>query len=151
MLNMRDSRNRKDKSQTNGRAVAVTRNWGKSWDRHPSDHRADLLPEPDCMASLIQTKVGDKFVLIFSNPNNRHNRKNLTVKASLDSGNTWPADRQIELDSVFGAYSCLTRVNNHSIGILYESSQGYLVFQKLPLHSIVKSESSHANDSGDEY
>ena len=51
MLYMRDNRNRTDKSQTNGRAVSLTRDLGKTWSLHSSDHGA--LPEPVCMASLL--------------------------------------------------------------------------------------------------
>ena len=53
MLNMRDNRNRADKSETNGRAVSITHDLGQSWQVHPTDHDARLLPEPVCMASLL--------------------------------------------------------------------------------------------------
>lgn len=149
MLNMRDNRNRHDKSNTNGRAVAVTDDYGKIWTKHISDHRADLLPEPVCMASLIRTTVDDQSILFFSNPNNKYSRKNLTVKASLDDGKTWPAEFQAELDSAGGAYSCLTRVDGKSIGILYESSQGYLVFQKIPIDQIIRSNPGIGKESNE--
>jgi len=139
LLNMRDNRNRKDKSETNGRAVSVTHDWGETWNKHVSDHRADLLPEPVCMASLIRTTVNNQSILFFSNPNNCYERKNLTIKASLDEGKSWPTELHVELDSVRGAYSCLTCVDEKNFGILYESSQGYLVFQKIQLGSFMKS------------
>ncbi|MEZ4997600.1 MAG: sialidase family protein [Bacteroidales bacterium] len=40
MLNMRDDCNRADKGETNGRAVAVTADLGKSWTIHPSSNSA---------------------------------------------------------------------------------------------------------------
>ena len=74
MLNMRDNRNRSDKGETNGRAVSVTPDFGKTWNIHSSDHRA--LPEPVCMASLIKHKLADgRQVLFFSNPNSKNARK----------------------------------------------------------------------------
>ena len=38
MLNMRDDRNRTDKGPTNGRAVAVTADMGRTWTVHPSSN-----------------------------------------------------------------------------------------------------------------
>ncbi|HCP37636.1 MAG TPA: exo-alpha-sialidase, partial [Verrucomicrobiales bacterium] len=94
MLNMRDNRNRKDKSDTNGRAVSVTRDLGKTWTKHVSDHLA--LPEPVCMASLISHTLSDgKQILFFSNPNSKTRRERMTVRVSLDDGRTWPSNRQV--------------------------------------------------------
>jgi len=132
MLNMRDNRNRKDKSETNGRAVSVTQDKGKTWSKHSSDHGA--LSEPVCMASLISHRLKDgRHVLFFSNPNSTTKRENMTVRVSLDDGKTWPSDRQILLDKKGGAYSSLVMVDEETLGILYESSLADLVFQKIKL------------------
>lgn len=132
MLNIRDNRNRKDKSETNGRAVSVTQDQGKSWTVHATDHAA--LPEPVCMASLIAvTRPGGQRVLFFSNPNHKSKRKNMTVRVSEDDGQTWPQDRQILLDQEGGAYSSLVMVDEDTLGILYESSRADLVFQTIKL------------------
>ena len=97
MLNMRDNRNRADKSATNGRAVSVTTDLGKTWSVHSSDHGA--LPEPVCMASLIAHRLPDgRSVLFFSNPNSKSKRQKMTVRISFDDGRTWPQDKQILLD-----------------------------------------------------
>lgn len=130
MLNIRDNRNRKDKSATNGRAVSVTTDLGMTWSIHPSDHSS--LPEPVCMASLISHKLNDgRTVLFFSNPNHKSKRKNMTVRLSLDDGKTWM--RQIVLDKDGGAYSSLVMVNEATLGILYESSRADLIFQTIGL------------------
>ena len=130
MLNMRDNRNRKDRSESNGRAVSVTRDLGNTWSVHSSDHGA--LPEPVCMASLIAHKLADgRTVLFFSNPHHRSKRRNLTVQMSLDDGKHWT--RKIGLDKNGGAYSCLTMVDSRTLGVLYESSRADLVFQTLSL------------------
>jgi sialidase-1 len=132
MLNMRDNRNRIDRSDTNGRAVSVTRDMGRNWAKHPSDHSA--LPEPVCMASLIAHRLADgRRVLFFSNPNSKTKRENMTVRASLDDGKTWLSNRQISLDKKGGAYSSLVMVDEETLGILYESSVADLVFQKIKL------------------
>jgi len=130
MLNMRDNRNRGDKSDTNGRAVSVTSDRGKTWTVHSSDHGG--LPEPVCMASLISHKLKDgRTVLFFSNPHDKSKRQNMTVQVSLDDGKKWP--KKIQLDKTGGAYSSLVMVNDRTVGILYESSRADLVFQKITL------------------
>jgi sialidase-1 len=132
MINIRDNRNREDKSATNGRAVSVTGDFGKTWKVHPSDHGA--LPEPVCMASLIARPLPDgRRVLFFSNPNSKNRREKMTVRMSLDEGNSWPADKQILLDENGGAYSSLVMIDERTLGILYESSRADLVFQTISL------------------
>lgn len=128
MLNMRDNRNRKDKSESNGRAVAVTDDLGESWKVHSSDHAS--LPEPTCMASLIEHK--GRF--LFSNPHNRFQRSHITIQASSDQGLTWPEKQRVFLDEGQGrGYSSLVMIDDETVGILYESSRANLVFQKIPL------------------
>jgi len=130
MLNMRDNRNRNDKSETNGRAVSVTSDLGASWKVHASDHGS--LPEPVCMASLISHQLDDgRTVLFFSNPRNKSKRRNMTVQMSLDDGKTW--SKKILLDETGGAYSSLVMVNDKTLGILYESSRADMVFQTIQL------------------
>ena len=133
MLNMRDNRNRKDKSRTNGRAVSVTADLGKTWKVHPSDHGS--LPEPVCMASLISHRLKDgRAVLFFSNPHHKSRRQNMTLQMSLDDGKTW--SKQVLLDKNGGAYSSLVMVNDRTVGILYESSRADLVFQTIGLEEL---------------
>ena len=133
MLNMRDNRNRKDKSETNGRAVSVTTDLGKTWKVHPSDHGS--LPEPVCMASLISHRLKDgRAVLFFSNPHHKSRRQKMTLQMSLDDGKTW--SRQVLLDKNGGAYSSLVMVNDQTVGILYESSRADLVFQVIGLQEL---------------
>lgn len=139
MLNMRDDLNRKDKSETNGRAVSVTNDMGKTWQTHPTSNSA--LPEPNCMASLISAEIlvdgSKKHVLFFSNPNNKNERKNMTIKASLDDGKTWPEEYQVELNEVGGyGYSCLAMVDENTVGILYEGVKD-LFFQKVMVNEIL--------------
>ena len=133
MLNMRDNRNVTEKGDLNGRAVAITKDLGHSWTVHSSSNSA--LPESNCMASLISAKVLIngiyKDVLFFSNPNTKSGRAQMTVKASLDQGVTWPVEYQTGLNSAdsFG-YSCLTMVNESTIGILFEGTKD-LYFQEI--------------------
>lgn len=141
MLNMRDNRNGSDKSDTNGRAVAVTYNLGKTWSTHSTSNGA--LPEPTCMASLIKDEFivnGDKKELVlFSNPNSKFGRHRMTIKASFDDGESWPVESQKLIDSGSGAgYSCMTKIDEEHVGILYEGSQANLIFQIFAIEDIIK-------------
>jgi sialidase-1 len=142
MLNMRDDRNRTDKGATNGRAVAVTADMGRTWTVHPSSNSA--LPEPNCMASLIAADVKidgiKRRVMFFSNPNDKSERIHMTVKASTDQGLTWPAGNQVELFGPSGyGYSCMTMVDENHVGILYEGVRE-LYFQKIPVADFIDKE-----------
>lgn len=134
MLNMRDNRG-------GSRAVSITRDLGMTWEEHPSNRSA--LPEPVCMASLLQVDADKnclgKDILLFSNPNTTKYRNHITLKASLDGGITWPNEYQILLDEGEGwGYSCLTMIDEETIGILYESSVAHMTFQVIPLKEIIK-------------
>jgi sialidase-1 len=138
MLNMRDNRNRGNE-EVNGRSVFVTSDLGETWREHPTSRKA--LIEPTCMASLhkhVYHENGvEKSVLLFVNPASVSRRDNITLKVSYDDGNTWPEDKHILLDEYNGrGYSCITSVNDSTIGILYESSQADMVFQTVSLKDI---------------
>ena len=129
MLNMRDNRK-------TGRAVYVTRDMGRTWEPHPSDGQ---LAEPVCMASLLAVPASrnalKQDILLFSNPADPQQRKNITIQMSLDGGVTWT--RRILLDEGIGwGYSCLTLIDRETVGILYESSQAHLTFQAIKLNDI---------------
>ncbi|MDD3787906.1 MAG: exo-alpha-sialidase [Petrimonas sp.] len=138
MLNMRDNRNRGNE-EVNGRTIATTTDLGDTWTEHPTSRKA--LIEPTCMASLhkhvYQENGVEKSVLLFVNPASVSRRDNITLKVSYDDGNTWPEDKHILLDEYNGrGYSCITSVNDSTIGILYESSQADMVFQTVSLKEI---------------
>lgn len=134
MLNMRDNRG-------GSRAVAITKDLGKTWEEHPSSRKA--LQESVCMASIIHVNAKDnilnKDILLFSNPNTIKGRNHITIKASLDGGLTWLPEHQLLLDEAEGwGYTCLTMVDKETIGILYESSVAHLTFQTVKLADIIK-------------
>ena len=137
LLSMRDNRNREDKGATNGRAVSVTRDLGSAWQVHPADHGA--LPEPVCMASMISRRLADgRTVLLFSNPRDKQDRRNMTIQASLDGGLTWREEHRVLLDDGKGyGYSSLAMVDDSTVGILFESSVADMVFMKIPLSDIL--------------
>ncbi|GAB3945450.1 exo-alpha-sialidase [Spirosoma harenae] len=141
MLNMRANKNRGNLSASNGRIIAVTNDLGKTWREHPSSSGA--LPEPTCMGSIHRHDytIGGKkrSLLLFVNPNSKTDRDHITLKVSFDDGMTWPEKNWILLDELKGrGYSCITSVDEKTIGIVYESSQADLVFQKIKLDELIK-------------
>ena len=142
MLNMRANSNKGRTDDSNGRAIAVTKDLGENWSVHLTSHR--VLIEPVCMASIIRHdyKAGSKHksVLLFSNPASKTKRHNMTIKHSYDDGMQWSGANSSLLLDEFNSrgYSCLTSIDNETIGILYESSQADMVFQAIKLRDILK-------------
>jgi sialidase-1 len=125
MLNVRSQ------SARHRRLVTISLNGATGWSRPAFD---DALVEPICSGSLFAVP-GPRPVLLFSNPDNLEradgkvapgqprDRKNLTIRASLDGGRTWPAKRTIEPGS--GGYSDLATAADGTVLLLYErGSQG---------------------------
>lgn len=140
MLNARDGSNKGNTSATNGRVISVSNDLGESWSEHPTSRGA--LIEPACMASLHKheyTEDGQqKSILVFSNPNSKTNRDHMTIKVSFDDGATWPEENWILLDEKKGrGYSCLTSIDEQTIGILYEGSQADMTFQKIDVDELI--------------
>lgn len=134
MLNMRDNRG-------GSRAVSTTTDMGETWKEHESSRTA--LPESICMASLIHVKANDnvlgKDILLFSNPNTTEGRHSMTIKASLDGGYTWLPENQLLVDSGSSwGYSCLSMIDQETVGILYEGSVAHMTFQAINLKDIIK-------------
>ena len=95
------------------------------------------------MASLLKHSYMDegieKSILVFSNPDSRKGRYNMTVKVSFDEGVSWPESHHILLDpgSSFG-YSSLTSMGEEGVGILYEGSKAHMTFQRISLADLLK-------------
>lgn len=131
MLNMRANRNRGLPVPDNGRAIATTKDFGKTWQQHPTS--LNTLIEPTCMASLHKHRASDnKEILFFCNPHSTSKRNNISLQASFDYGDSWPAENIVLLDQWSGrGYSCITSVDEQTIGVIYEGSQSDMVFQKI--------------------
>ena len=132
MLNMR--------SDIKGRIVAVTSDLGQTWREHPTSQK--VLNESGCMASLHRHNYTEngvkKHILLFSNPNTTQGRHHTTIKVSFDDGLTWPEKYWLLLDEGKNrGYSCLTSIDENTIGILYESSQADMTFESIPLNELI--------------
>jgi sialidase-1 len=132
LLNMRNY----DPSQRT-RQQAVSDDGGLTW--KDQRHVAELV-EPVCQASIRRvpnSRAGGRDVILFSNPASNR-RERMTVRASFDEGQTWPASRLV--DPRPGAYSCLAALPDGSVGLLYEAGDQNpyetIVFARFPLSVI---------------
>lgn len=140
MLNARNPKNKENLSATNGRVISVSNDLGETWVSHPTSQ--GTLIEPACMANLYRhfyTENGvRKSILLFSNPNSKIARDHIMIKVSFDDGATWPEKYWLLLDEGKGrGYSCITSIDEQTIGILYEGSQADMTFQKIALNELI--------------
>ena len=124
------------------RVVMTTRDMGKTWQKHTTSERA-LIEPGACMASLIDVnrELGNDSDgwLLFSNPDSTRGRNHITIKASPDRGLTWPKQHRLLLDEHTSAgYSCMSMIDQKTVGILYEGSQAHMTFQRIPLKPILE-------------
>lgn len=128
MLNCRYNRESK-------RVVMTSADLGKTWQPH-STNRSALIEPKACMASLIRAGENPD-TLLFSNPNSLSGRNHMTIQMSLDDGITWPQSHQLLIDEQGSAgYSCMTMIDQDTIGILYEGSQSQMTFQRIELQDL---------------
>jgi sialidase-1 len=101
----------------NFRIVARSRDGGRSW---VEARRDTALVEPACHASLlaIENPGFPEGLLLFSNPPDSTYRENLSVRASLDGGRSWPWKRRLFEGP--SAYSSLVDLGSGRAGCLFE-------------------------------
>lgn len=134
LLNMRGPRD-PDRVEKYGaaRLAAISHDGGITFEE-PYYEKA--LIEPVCNASITDySPDGEKTgKVIFSNPETRNKRRNLTIRMSSDSGKTW--ERVYTVTEGPTAYSDLVVLKGGDVGCLYESginmSYEYISWQRIP-------------------
>lgn len=124
------------------RVVMITKDMGKTWQKHPSSQRSLIEPRA-CMGSLIHVdaELGNPLQgnLLFSNPDSVRARERIMLKASSDNGKSWPKANRLLIDEGVGAgYSCMTMIDRDTVGILYEGNSANLIFQRIKLAELFK-------------
>lgn len=136
MLNMRTERSGREEHGY-GRLVAISHDQGKSFGKPYYDNG---LIEPVCNASIINYNTDGKPTekLLFSNPESKNKRKNMTLRMSRDSGQYW--ERVCTLTEGPAAYSDLVVFNNGDVGILYECGKNNpyetITFARIPAKTV---------------
>lgn len=113
MLNMRNY----DRDQ-HARQLAYSEDGGMHWQN--MRHTPELI-EPICQGAMLRYDKDDASYVLFSNPASKEQRVNMTLKGSKDGGETWRELKQLYAGP--SAYSDLTKVGAHHIGILYERGE----------------------------
>ncbi|WP_181765627.1 sialidase family protein [Streptomyces albidus (ex Kaewkla and Franco 2022)] len=97
-------------------------------DAHSADGGETLLapfrPQPALTAPVVEASVlqlRDPDVLLFSAPADPEERRRMTVRASLDGGANWLPVHTV--DDLPAAYSDLVRVDDGTLGLLYETGE----------------------------
>ena len=101
------------------RQIAFSDDGGLTWKGQRFDR---ALIEPICQASIRRhswPSGGKPGAILFSNPADEKERIRMTVRASFDEGETWPAANVLEPG--FSAYSDLAVLPDGTILCLYES------------------------------
>jgi len=108
------------------RVHAVSRDGGETWSE--TEHQPELVASGGMQASIVRYSWEEdgRSRILYSDPANyfpfnwpnANGRLKMTVRVSYDEGETWQHSR--ELYSGWSAYSCLTVLDDQSIGLLYE-------------------------------
>ena len=108
-------------SDGNRRLVARSGDGGETWSELRED---EALIEPRCMGTVLRYSwpADGRSRILFANPATENSRSNGTVRVSYDEGKTWPVARTVWKRGY--AYSCLTKLNDGTAGLLYETD-GY--------------------------
>lgn len=100
------------------RKYAESKDGGQTWSNMKLNFE---LPGVACMGSVIRYQFGEGVQNIIANVNaaDFKFRTKGVVRLSFDDGNTWPVAKKIPAGHY--AYSCLTKMKNGKIGLLYET------------------------------
>lgn len=133
--------------QARTRFQSISRDGGETWS---SAEPAADLPDPICQGSLIRHSWQDGGIgrLLFSNPAHENERRNLTVRMSIDDGKTWPYQQEVFAGP--SAYSCLTGLPNGQIGLAFEggakSFREGIFFDTLSVEDLARGKANLPNE-----
>lgn len=117
---------RNQKGDIRQRIIAYSSDGGETWDEQYFEPQ---LPDPVCQASILDLgELDGETILAHSNAADEEERNYLTIKISYDSGKTWdhliPVDFTTEPKQLpWTAYSDLVRLDQDTLGILYERNK----------------------------
>ena len=124
MANMRNEHySFPNNSNCNCQGISISINSGLNFNKPIGNNQ---LISPICQSSIISliNNINNTniYTIYFSNPDSISERVNMTVKKSIDNGNTWNKGYRVFNGS--SAYSCLTTVKREVgfIGLLWETN-----------------------------
>jgi hypothetical protein len=99
------------------RSIATSQDGGQTWTEPQLDRN---LPEPACQAALLAKNSAKEPIWLFCNPPGA-TRRNLTLRASTDEGQSWPIAKLVDAGPT--EYSCMAWLPDGQIGLIYELSR----------------------------
>jgi sialidase-1 len=114
--------NIRHEAETRRRGVSVSADGATNWSPLRFD---DGLPDPICFGSIVrlsEKRADEKNRILFCNPNDVKQRKNLTVRLSYDECATWPVGRVLETE--VAGYSDLAVGPDGTIYCFFERGGG---------------------------
>lgn len=133
--------NCRNENRQGNRIVYTTRDLGKTWQPHPTNNCT--LAEPTCQGSIVKVDTAYGRLLLFSNPNSRSGRNNMSIRVSADDGMNWNSGYVYDSRRCMG-YSCIAMTDANHVGITYETfhtngktgNRG-IGFIRIPLETVV--------------
>lgn len=102
------------------RKVTYSTDMGQSWDKPvPVPELVEPGVNGDLLRYTSRAEGGDKNRILFSIASHPSERRNLCVFVSYDEGRTWPVQKVIFRGPA--AYAALCRLEDGSVGLLYEN------------------------------
>ena len=92
--------------------------------------------DPQCQSHVLRISQNGNDLYLFSNPACESSRVQGTVRCSLDATCSWQMEKLLE-PGEFG-YSCMTRLPDGQIGILFEGSDITQYFAKFPVEWLLE-------------
>lgn len=122
-----------------GRAYYVSEDMGSTWSEQKS---TGLTYNENCQLSAItySQKIDGKTAILFSAPSNSSSRSAGKIYVALvqeDGSLTWPYEYAVNGDAYY-AYSCLSELKDHSVGLLYESAGSAITYKKFDIREVAK-------------
>ncbi len=111
--------NMRSYNDQHARAISFSKDGGESWSEIDHDYQ---LVESKCQASILNYgEYDEKQMHLFLNPAVPSGRNHMTIKASFDDCKSWSNGKLIYEGP--SAYSCLTKLPDGKIGILFEAGE----------------------------
>lgn len=114
--------------------VSISQDGGKSWEKC----KKTALYAPKCQKSVIT--AGDYVFCSHASSKKRENGVISIGKLRMQSGKYCHIDwfKDVEINKGFFAYSCLTQIDDDTIGVLYESEpSSYIEFKKYKISEMI--------------
>lgn len=130
--------------------MSISTNGGETWD---SCERNPAVYDTYCQMSALKHEYNGKTYLVISNPN-ASGRNNMTIRVTDITDGTISKDsadwKYTTINVGHDQYSCLTSIDENTIGILYETDTTWhaldMLFQKFSIDYLLEGNGGNVNN-----